>query len=238
MSPLLFNCALDKIFRNLNWETKGIKINRALLNNLKFADDVVLVAGCWDNLQGMLEELICQSRSARMEINMSKTKILTNTQQHQKIKIKGHEIELVDSIIYLGQTISFQNQDTKEINRKIAIGWNKFWSLKSILKNNFPISYKSQIFNSCVLRAMTYGFQTWSLSSLMERKLRSTQNSKKRAMLGVKLRDKTKIKKLKATRPKNKNIGHFAKRLKWDCAGHLSRQKEFPWASKVIFWQM
>ncbi len=118
MSPLLFNCALDRIFRNLKWETKGIRINGDLLNNLRFADDVVLVVGCWDNLQAMLEELSCQSRSAGMEINMSKTKILTNTQQHQKIKIKDQETDLVDSIIYLGQTISFQNQDKKEINRR------------------------------------------------------------------------------------------------------------------------
>ncbi len=81
-----------------------------------------LAGGCWDNLQAMLEELSCQSRSAAMEINISKTKILANTQQHQKIKIKGQEIEIVDSIIYLGQTMSFQNQVGKEINRRVAIG--------------------------------------------------------------------------------------------------------------------
>ncbi len=63
------------------------------------------------------------------------------------------------------------------------------------------------------------------------------QNSMERAMLGVKLRDKTKIKQIKATLPKNKNIVHFANRLKWDWAGHLSRQKEFWWVSKVTFWQ-
>ncbi len=60
ISSLLFNCALDKLVRNLNWETKGIQINGALLNNLRFAENVVLVAGCWDNLQAMLEELSCQ----------------------------------------------------------------------------------------------------------------------------------------------------------------------------------
>ncbi len=33
-SPLLFNCALDEIIKNLNWENKGIKINGEFLNNL------------------------------------------------------------------------------------------------------------------------------------------------------------------------------------------------------------
>ncbi len=72
MSPLLFICALDEFFRNLNWKTKRIKFNGDLQNNLRFADDVVLVVGCWDNLQAMLEELSCQSRSAGVEMNMSK----------------------------------------------------------------------------------------------------------------------------------------------------------------------
>ncbi len=42
VSPLLFNCALDEIFKNLNWENKGIKINREFLNNLRFTDDVTM----------------------------------------------------------------------------------------------------------------------------------------------------------------------------------------------------
>ncbi len=102
MSPLLFNCALDEIFSNLNWETKGMKINGHLLNSLRFVDYMVLAAGggtickpCWRNSA-------VKSRSAGTEINMSKTEILPKTQQHQKIEIKGQETEIVDSIIYLG----------------------------------------------------------------------------------------------------------------------------------------
>ncbi len=78
--------------------------------------------GCRDTLQTLLEELSSQSRSVGMGINMSKAKILTNTQQHRSIKIKDQQIEIIDSIIYSGQTISFRNQDEKEINRRVAIG--------------------------------------------------------------------------------------------------------------------
>ncbi len=41
----------DEIFTNFKWETKGIKINGDLINNLRFVNDVVLVAGCWVNVQ-------------------------------------------------------------------------------------------------------------------------------------------------------------------------------------------
>ncbi len=58
----------------------------------------------------------------------------------------------------------------------------------------------------------------WYLSSLMERKLRSTQ--KERAMLVVKLRDKTKTEKIEATLPKNKNIPNaFCEKTKMRLGG-------------------
>ncbi len=59
----------------------------------------------------------------------------------------------------------------KEINRRITIAWNTFWNLKFILKSNYPISYKSHLFNSCVLPALTYGCQIWTLSKQLEKKL-------------------------------------------------------------------
>ena len=43
-SPALINCALEDIFKKLNWTNKDIKINGAYLNNLRFADDLVLIA--------------------------------------------------------------------------------------------------------------------------------------------------------------------------------------------------
>ncbi len=57
LSPLLFNCALNEIVKNLNWKNKGININGEFLSNLSFADDVVIVAGRWDDLQTMMEKL-------------------------------------------------------------------------------------------------------------------------------------------------------------------------------------
>ncbi len=41
VSKNLFNCVLEEIFLNLDWETKGI--NGGKLNNPKFADDVLLI---------------------------------------------------------------------------------------------------------------------------------------------------------------------------------------------------
>lgn len=78
LSPLLFICALEEVFRKLNWEQKGIKINGEILNNLRFADDVVLIGNNLLEIKNMLTELNEVSNQAGLYINMEKTKIITN----------------------------------------------------------------------------------------------------------------------------------------------------------------
>ncbi len=77
------------------------------MNNLRFADHVVIVAVKWEDLKEMLEELSCKGREAGMEVNISKTKIISNSGQKKEIKIEGKAIEIVDSVTYLSQTVSF-----------------------------------------------------------------------------------------------------------------------------------
>lgn len=41
ISPKLFTLILEDVFRTLDWDRKGIKIDGRYLNHLRFADDVV-----------------------------------------------------------------------------------------------------------------------------------------------------------------------------------------------------
>lgn len=40
LSPILFNYALEEIFKNSDWQEKGIKIERKYLRNLRSVEDV------------------------------------------------------------------------------------------------------------------------------------------------------------------------------------------------------
>ncbi len=64
LSPLLFNCALDKIFKHLDWKDKGIKINGKNLTNLRFMDDVVLFGKSLNQIKIMLKEVEMISKEA------------------------------------------------------------------------------------------------------------------------------------------------------------------------------
>ncbi|KHJ97744.1 hypothetical protein OESDEN_02277 [Oesophagostomum dentatum] len=57
LSPKLFTATLEHIFRRLSWATYGLSINGYQLTNLRFADDVVLIAKIEAELQEMIDEL-------------------------------------------------------------------------------------------------------------------------------------------------------------------------------------
>lgn len=57
LSPKLFSAVLETVFRRLDWENKGIKINGEYLSHLRFADDIVVFAENASDLQDMVSDL-------------------------------------------------------------------------------------------------------------------------------------------------------------------------------------
>ncbi len=93
LSPNLFNCILEEIFRRLEWEGKGIKIDGEHLNNLRFADDVVLISDNIEELEMLGNEFVGKSLEAGLEVNKGKTCIISNMEK-KKIKKNSSAAEL------------------------------------------------------------------------------------------------------------------------------------------------
>ena len=54
LSPILFTAALQEIFKRVDFKEIGININGEWLNNLRFADDIVLFSENEKELEEML----------------------------------------------------------------------------------------------------------------------------------------------------------------------------------------
>ena len=67
ISPKLFPATLESIFRRLNWESKGVKIEGQFLSNLRFAGDIFLCTETPQELQHMMQELSDVSRQMEDE---------------------------------------------------------------------------------------------------------------------------------------------------------------------------
>ena len=69
------------------------------------------------------------------------------------------------SLCVLGTTLHPQGKEQeKEIQRRILAGWAAYAKHREIFKSNLAICLKRQVYNSCVLPAMTYGAETWTLT--------------------------------------------------------------------------
>lgn len=73
----LFTLALNDVFNGLNWEGNGIKICSEYLYHLHFADDVVLISEDSLELKTMIKQLHHASQKLGLEVNITKTKILS-----------------------------------------------------------------------------------------------------------------------------------------------------------------
>jgi len=244
LSSVLFNCALEEVFRNLKWEGKGVNVNGTWLSNLRFADDIVLIAKSKEELAEMIRELKDKSKEAELTMNMKKSKKLIEEGQESENEINegsvGEEekIESVSQSTYLGQQIAFKNRTEIEVNTRITKAWNKYWSLKEIFKGPFKNEQKSEIFNMCIIPTLAYGSQTWSLSSKIINKLNVAQNSIERSILNVKKKDHVKIQTLKQKLKNNVSIIKYVRKQKWRWAGHVARIKDNRWTYKVTFWYL
>ena len=77
-SPDLFSLYSEIIIRSLD-DLMGVSIGGHNINNLRYADDTVLLAHTEEDLQTLLNELDIRSKRFGMEINSKKTEVLIFT---------------------------------------------------------------------------------------------------------------------------------------------------------------
>ncbi|CAB3252101.1 unnamed protein product [Arctia plantaginis] len=235
LSPKLFSAVLEQMFRKMEWGHLGLNINGARLNHLRFADDLFILEEDPLTLQSMIQTLVDRSREVGLETNTSKTKMMTNSIPID-ITINGQKLEYVEEYVYLGQIISITDQMSKEIDKRIATGWKKYWALKEIMKSKeLGMKIKKKTFDTCILPCITYGCETWALTKRHRDKLARCQRSMERSMLGLKLIDKVTSKDIRR-QTKLTDILSRIDQLKWRWTGHMLRCKKEKWSKQVTVW--
>ena len=80
LSPLLFNLFINELVSILEGDNKndliGISIGDLVICALLYADDLVLVADSWENLQVLLLGLESFCKKSKMNVNLKKTNIV------------------------------------------------------------------------------------------------------------------------------------------------------------------
>ena len=80
LSPCLFNFFAEDIMRNAGLEEvqTGIKITGRKINNLRYADDTILMAGREVELKSLLMKVKEESEKVGLKLNIQETKIMVS----------------------------------------------------------------------------------------------------------------------------------------------------------------
>ena len=103
LSPWLFNFYAEYIMWNagLDEAQAGIKITGRNINNLRYADDVTLMAESEEELKSLLMKFKEESEKVGLKLNIQKTKI-TVSGFITSWQIDGETMETVTNFIFLG----------------------------------------------------------------------------------------------------------------------------------------
>ena len=117
LSPILFNLYSECLTKEALEGFVDFKIGGQIINTLKYADDLLLLAKEEKVLEDMIDKLIEIGGCDGMEMNVEKTKVMSISRQPfpVKIMIDQKQLENVKSLKYLGTILTNDGRCTCEI---------------------------------------------------------------------------------------------------------------------------
>ena len=94
----------------------GIKTARRNINNLRYADDTILMAESEEELKSLLMKVKEESEKVGLNLNIQKTKIMASS-PITSWEIDGETVETVSDFIFWGSQITADGDCSHEIKR-------------------------------------------------------------------------------------------------------------------------
>ena len=137
----------------------GIKIARRNINNLRYADDTILMAEC-EELKSLLMKVKEESEKVGLKLHIQKTKIMASC-PITSWQIDG---ETVADFIFWGSKITEDCDCGHEIKRCLLLGRKVITKLDSILKSrDITLPTKFRLVKAMVFPLVTYGCESWTI---------------------------------------------------------------------------
>ena len=109
------------------------------LNNVRYADDAVLIAGSESQLQELLNTVVDASLHRGLSINIKKTQCMVISKMKITptchIHINNETIKQVEKFKYLGSTITSDGRNDAEIKIRIGMAKDAFQKMEKVESN-------------------------------------------------------------------------------------------------------
>ena len=111
-----------------------IKIAGKNINNLRYADDTILMAESKEELKGLCMKVKEESEKIGLKLNNQKTKVMASG-PITSWEIDEETVETVADFIFLGSKITADGDCSHEIKRRLLLGRKVMINLDNILKS-------------------------------------------------------------------------------------------------------
>ena len=192
MDGIYLHTRSDGKLYNMSRLKAKTKIRRILIRDMLFADDAALTALQEDHLQNLVACFAKACEDFKLTISLKKTEIMgQDTESQPTITINNYRLEVVKEFTYLGSTISDDLSMDSEINRRVGRAASTVSRLSKRVWKNSKLTTKTKmaVYRACVLSALLYGSETWTLYSRHEKRLNTFHMRNLRWILGVKWSD-------------------------------------------------
>lgn len=189
LSPDLFNLVLEVIMRMaVDSEAAGLRLCGRRVSNLRFADDINLMAESPEELQAVTDQVNQQSVRLGLIINIDKTKVMAVGDDHRQlhIQINGKDLEQVKEFVYLGGVVSDDGRCIADIKRRIGLTYAAFNKIGNIWNcRSLSLEIKRKVFESLIAPILLYGSECWTMRKEDERRISVAEMSWLRKIRGV-----------------------------------------------------
>ena len=140
-----------------------IKIVWRNINNLRYADDITLMAESEEELKSLLMKVKEKSEKADLKLNLQKTKIMASG-PITSWQIAGETTKIVRDFIFLGSKITADGDCSHKIKRHLLLGRKAMTNLDSILESrDITVSTKVCLVKAMVFPVVMYGCESWTI---------------------------------------------------------------------------
>jgi len=100
----------------------GIRIGGRRISNLRYSDDIILIATSVEELQELVNRLNTASKKYDLLINAEKAKVMVTGKNSCDILIDNQKIEVVGTFPYLGSLITTEADCVTDIRARLNKG--------------------------------------------------------------------------------------------------------------------
>ena len=143
----------------------GIKIDGRNINNLRYADDTILMAESEEELKSLLMKVKEESKKVGLKLNIQKTKIMAFG-PITSWQIDGKKVEALTDFIFLGSKLTGDGDCSHEIKRCLLLGRKAMTNLDSVLKSrDITLPTKVHIIKAIVFPVVMCGCESWPIKN-------------------------------------------------------------------------